>query len=128
MAGSWAGEVISKDGFYAGRARVVTEISNEFTADASLATIPDWDSTYDCAFLVGFGCIYDGTTPPDSLTITVKDADGLTVATASATSASGRGTLTAPVPLINGFTVSLSDNTTNSAKGTVKLLVIPNVR
>ena len=128
MAGSWAGENIDKSGFYAGSSRVITELSNEFTADASAATVPDWTFAHDCSFLFGFGAVFDGTTPPDAINITVKDQNGLTVATAAAVASSGRQSLTNPVPLINGGTISIDGNTTNSAKAKIVLYVAPNYR
>ena len=128
MAGSWAGENIDKSGFYAGNARIITELSNVFTADASAATVPDWTFAHDCSFLFGVGAVFDGTTPPDAINITIKDQNGLAVATAAAVSASGRQSLTTPVPMINGGTISIDGNTTNSAKAKIVLYVAPNYR
>ena len=128
MAGSWAGENIDKSGFYAGNARIITELSNVFTADASAATVPDWTFAHDCSFLFGFGAVFDGATPPDAINITIKDQHGLAVATATAVASSGRQSLTTPVPLINGGTVSIDGNTTNSAKAKIVLYVAPNYR
>ena len=91
-----------------------------FSDGATAGTIPVYTvSPAPTGLLMGIGVVF-GATAPNTLTVTVKDADGLTIATGTVT-ASSRIELLAPVPFVEGMTVTLSGNTTVNALGTVAL-------
>ncbi|MBU1567729.1 MAG: hypothetical protein KJ630_19155 [Proteobacteria bacterium] len=91
-----------------------------FTDDASTADdIPDCDIATSGGHLSGVGVVF-GTTAPDTVTITVKDSDGMTLASGTLT-ATGRLESFAPAPFVGALTVSVSGNSTLSATGTVIL-------
>lgn len=124
MAGSWT-DFTHTTGMTSAQRSLIEKHSATFTADASNAAIPSKVCPVKGAFLSGFGVLF-GTTAPDSLEVTLTDEDGLTIATGTL-SASGRGTLTTPVPLINEVNIALAGNTTNSATGTFYLYVLNNM-
>jgi hypothetical protein len=63
-----------------------------------------------------------GTTPPDSITVTLKDADGHTLATGTLT-ASGEIDLDGETPVfVNGLSVAVAGNTTDGATALISLL------
>ncbi len=61
-----------------------------------------------------------GTTAPNSLTITIKDDDGITLATGTLTE-SGSITIDSPVLFVGGLSISISGNTTVNATATISL-------
>lgn len=124
MAGSWT-EFTRTTGTTAGQRSLIEKHSATFTADASAATIPSKVCPIKGAFLCGFGVLF-GTTGPDSLEITLTDEDGLTIATATL-AASGRGTLSTPIALMNELNIAVAGNTTNSASGTLSLYFLNNM-
>ena len=98
----------------------------DFTADAAAATFPATGTAAQFgdigAIIDDIGVIFDGTTAPDSLTIIITDGYGAVIYSATAlTATQARGLLMQTIPVVNGFTVTLSGNTTNSAK--VKIIV-----
>jgi len=120
MAGSWGQYGFRGLGDYAGRPNQMFAMWREFTADAAAATVPDWDITnIASSFVADFGVVFDGTTPPDTVTLTIKDRDGLTVHEETGITASSRVALTDRPSVIGGCTISISGNTTNSAKAKV---------
>lgn len=125
MAGSWQGQTQVEDDGYAGREKGFWAARNRFTADAANGSVPDWTVTGSTGLLMDMAVIF-GATSPNSVTVTVKDTDGLTVASGTVT-ASGR-ILPTDIgrPLLNGATVSISGNTTNSAIATVVLYLSRN--
>lgn len=125
MAGSWT-SFSHDNGMTSGQRSLIEKYSAIFNADASDASIPSTSCLIKGAFLSGFGALFDGTTPPDSLEITLTDEDGLVIATATL-SASGRGTLSTPVPIINEVNIALAGNTVNGAKGTIFLYTLNNM-
>ena len=128
MAGSWGSTTKLDEGFYGGRAKAFWEAAAEFTADAADASIPDWAITGSTGLLCAAGAAFDDTTPPDALTLTVKDSRGVTVVTGSLT-ASGRIAFDeGPQAIVGGCTVACSGNTTNSAKAVVFLVFSSNVQ
>lgn len=63
-----------------------------------------------------------GTTAPDSLVVTVTDADGHTIVTGTLT-ASGELDLEGKTPVfVDGLSIAVSGNTTNSATAIISLL------
>lgn len=128
MAGSWSGITKTEEGFYGGRALAFWAAESAFTADAGAATIPDLAVAGSTGLLCAAGAVFDGTTPPDSLTLTVKDKYGTTVVTGTL-AATGRIAFDdGPQAIVGGCTVSCSGNTTNSAKATVFLIFSSNVQ
>jgi hypothetical protein len=97
----------------------------EFTADAANGSVPDLDLTgviQHAAFLADVGVVF-GTPAPSGLTLTIKDKDGLTVHPNDTLSfsASKRYPLTERPSVIGGCKLSVSGNSTNSAKGKIIL-------
>ena len=62
-----------------------------------------------------------GGTAPNSLTVTLTDADGHTVATGTVT-ASGNLSITGTPPFVGGLSIACSGNSTNSASATITVL------
>jgi hypothetical protein len=125
MAGSWGVETRIDDGAYGGSVQSVFAVKSSFLADAADGSVPAWAITQPSAFLVGVGVVFGGVTPPDTLTVTIKDADGLEIYS-EVFIASGRGDISAPIPVVANCTVELSGNSTNSATGTVILYFVNN--
>ena len=124
MAGSWTSFTKSL-GTTSGQLGIIEKKYATFTADSADASIPSTSCPIKGAFLCGFGVLF-GTTPPSSLDIVLTDEDGLTIATGTL-SASGRGTLSTPVPILNSINIALSGNTTNSATGTLYIYFLNNI-
>lgn len=107
-------------------------LSSLFTADAAAATVPVNSAflNYPTAFLTDVGIVFDGTTPPDSVTIQIKDSFGLVVHPNDTLTftASGRCVLTDRPCCVGGVTVTITGNTTNSAKARVVLYFAMNSR
>jgi len=61
-----------------------------------------------------------GSTAPDTLTITIKDSDGIIIATGTLT-ADGELTIASPIVFVGGLTISISGNTTVNATATISL-------
>jgi len=126
MAGSWVGAVKGAGSDYSlGRVNLF-KYSNTFIADAADGSIPDWVSTIASCFVVGVGVVF-GTPAPNSLTVNLKDSDGLTVATQIMT-ASGRVDFDGAVPIVDGFTLTLTGNTTNSATAQIVIYLMDNLK
>lgn len=94
-----------------------------FTADASNAAFVNGSVPSNVAGLIDdIGIIFDGTTPPNTVTISITDGYGRVVYSASSiTATQAKGLVDVPVPIVNGLSIALSANTTNSAK--VKIIV-----
>ena len=71
--------------------------------------------------LVGFRVQFGGTAP-NSLTVVLTDADGHTVATSGAITASGNVTLAGTPAFVGGLSVACSGNATNSATALITVL------
>ena len=101
----------------------------EFTADAADGLIPSHEFSKVSGGLLGFTVVFDGTTPPNSLTILPQTVDGVSLAgffdslifTASGQVLTSNGS---PIPVAGGLTLVLSGNTTNSAKAKIIALFI----
>ena len=98
----------------------------DFTASATDASFPATGTTTQFgpvgAIIDDIGIIFDGTTAPDSLDVSITDGYGAVIySAANLTATQVRGLLTQTIPIVNGMTVTLSGNTTNSAK--VKIIV-----
>ena len=123
MSGAWSGS------YWIGNQAQPAGIVNSFTADSSAHTIPDWDKMIDdnlknlSRIISAVRVLFDGTTPPNSLTVTVKDGIGVTIASGTLT-ATGIISMDTPVQTAGGMSVTLTGNTTNSAEGTVELLFL----
>ena len=129
MAGSWSQIEYRDMDEYIGATKNMFAVSAVFTADASAATIPDLSlSGIPSAFLTDVGIVFDGTTHPNTLTITVKDIDGATAYTASSITATSRLSVSERPSLVRGCTASFSANGTNSAKARVTLYFASNLR
>jgi hypothetical protein len=129
MAGTWGERSDRCLWPYSGDSLDMFAVAREFTADASAATVPDWDlKDIPSAFLVDLGVVFDGVTPPDTLTVTVKDIDGLTVFEESGITASARVVVADRPSIIKGCVVAISANTTVSAKAKVILNFASNKR
>lgn len=124
MAGSWTSFTKSL-GTTSGQLGIIEKKYATFTADSTDASIPSISCPIKGAFLCGFGVRF-GTTSPSSLDVVLTDEDGLTIATGTL-SASGRGTLSTPVPILNSINIALSGNTTNSATGTFYIYILNNI-
>lgn len=98
----------------------------QFTADASAATFPVYTLPTDfAANITDISFVFDATTPPDSLTYLVKDGYGLTIlAETTITASSGRDLLGVNYQVVNGGTVTLTGNSTNSAKVKVVFYIL----
>lgn len=129
MAGSWGQKEYRDLDGYVGNTKNMFAISAVFTADAANASIPDLSlADMPSAFLTDVGVVFDGTTPPNTLTVSVKDIDGLTAFTESSITASARIAASDRPSLVKGLTVACSANTTNSAKARVTLYFTNNYR
>lgn len=71
--------------------------------------------------LLGFRVQF-GATAPNSLTVTITDVDGHTVATSGAITASGNVTLTGTPSFVGGLSVACSGNSTNNATALITLI------
>ena len=128
MAGSWSEISYRSNSAKGGKSLSMYSAIAEFTADASAATVPDLPLIEtEPAILTDIGVVFDGTTAPNSVTVTVKDIDGLTVFTDTLT-ASGRLPCEDRPALVGGCTISISGNTTNSAKAKVVAYFATNLR
>lgn len=129
MAGSWSAVTPRGYGYKNGSFQSMFALSAVFTADASAATVPDLSlAHFETAFLTDIGVVFDGTTPPDTVTVTVKDADGLQAFQEASITASGRVVVSDRPSLAGGCSVAISGNTTNSAKARVTLYFASNPR
>lgn len=129
MAGSWSNVEKRGEGSYAGHQNAMFAVASTFTADAAAATVPSLAITdMSSAFLFDMSVIFDGTTPPNSITIAITDIDGATVHTQSAITATGRFVIDDCPSLIGGCSVAVSGNTTNSAKAKIVLNFASNRR
>jgi hypothetical protein len=125
MAGSWAGQTSRYTSPFANRYQAFFALENTATADAANGTFPDWAFSGPAGLLMEVGVVF-GTTGPDSLTVTITDADGLQVEESTIT-ASGRIILADGARcLLHGGTVALSGNTTNEAEAKVILYFASN--
>ena len=128
MAGEW-GEV-EKNGVaaYCGAFQTMFSLKRTFIADSSNASVPDWKiDDVRPAFLADIGVVFDAVTPPDTVTITIKDIDGLQVYQ-NIFSGSERLTIDERPSLIGGAIISISGNSTNGAKAKVVLNFANNLR
>ena len=96
------------------------------TADASDALFPVYSLPSDFAGMISdISVVFDGTTPPNSLTCLTKDGYGLTIhSVGPITASTGRGLLDANVAVVGGGSITVTGNTTNSAKVKVILYLI----
>ena len=65
--------------------------------------------------------IFGADTPPNMMTVSVKDSDGLDIIPPITFTASGRVAIVPPQQFVNGCNISIADNTTPGATGTVVL-------
>lgn len=127
MAGIWGD--VEKVGVaaYCGAFQAMFALKREFTAGAD-GSVDDWVvDEVKPAFLADIGVKFDSGTPPSSLTVTIKDLDGLQVAQETFAE-SGRLTIDDRPSLIGGATISISGNTTNGAKAKIILNFANNLR
>ena len=112
--------------YLGGKINTLKTLEVSFTADASTGAFPVFSMPSDLGGIVmDTSVVFDGTTPPNALTFTIRDGYGLTIDTATGITASTtRGRLSQNTPFANGGTITLSGNTTNSAKVKVILYVI----
>lgn len=96
----------------------------EFTADSSDGSVPDKTTAPMAGALAAVAIVFDGTTAPNSVTLTVADALGATIVTDTVT-ATGYLDLDKPMVFLPGaLTISVSGNTTSSAKAKISLVFI----
>lgn len=127
MAGIWGD--VEKVGVaaYCGAFQAMFALKREFIAAAD-GNVDDWVvDEVKPAFLADIGVKFDSVTPPSSLTVTIKDIDGLQVAQETFAE-SGRLTIDDRPSLIGGATISLSGNTTNGAMAKIVLNFSNNLR
>ena len=124
MAGSWTQQA-TREGHLYGTLNRPVGLAWKFTADASDHTIPDQTITDVSGYLGGVDVEFDGTTPPNSLIVSIKTIGGIVLPgfPATALTASGRIDISPPVWFAGGLIISCSNNTTNSAKATIVPLV-----
>ena len=127
MAGIWGD--VEKVGVaaYCGAFQAMFALKREFIAAAD-GSVDDWVvDEVKPAFLADIGVKFDSVTPPSSLTVTIKDIDGLQVAQETFAE-SGRLTIDDRPSLIGGATITISGNTTNGAKAKIILNFANNLR
>lgn len=103
----------------------VYRIPIDFADDASPGTFTDTTiSTGDVSggMIVRVAVVF-GETAPNTLTVTIKDSDGVTLITETVT-ATGNLYIESPIAFKGDLTLSLSGNTTASATGKVVLYLI----
>ena len=119
-----------KNARYLGNQVPVAGMAIDAVAGESDHLIPDWDVSKDpnlnnlSRFIYACRVLFDGTTPPNSLTVTIKDGIGVTIATGTLTASGEIDLGGSPIPTAGGLTVSFSGNTTNSAKFTMEILFV----
>jgi hypothetical protein len=100
----------------------------DFTADAADASFPVASlSSFGVVAgnIVDVGVIFDGTTPPSALTLSIADGYGAVFYSAAALAATqARGLLSQVVPTVNGVSVTPTGNATNSAKAKIIVYVV----
>lgn len=128
MAGEW-GEIEKKGvAAYCGAFQTMFSLKRTFIADLSNASVPDWKiDDVRPAFLADIGVVFDAVTPPNAVTITIKDVDGLQVYQ-NIFGGSERLTIDERPSLIDGAIISISGNSTNGAKAKVVLNFANNLR
>lgn len=122
MAGSWTKKPRFINTYCEAGASMFSYVC-EFIADSADGSVPELDlSDIPSGFLADVGVVF-GTPAPSGVTLTIKDIDGLTVHPNDTLtfSASKRYPLTERPSVIGGCKLSVSGNTTNSAKGKVIL-------
>jgi len=128
MAGSWA--EVQKVGVaaYCGANQSMFSLKRSFIADATDASIPNWliDDVRP-SFLADIGIVFDSSSPPDNLVVTVKDVDGLQVYQGTFTE-SQRVMIEERPSLIGGGEIIITGNTTNNSKAKVVLNFANNLR
>jgi hypothetical protein len=126
-AGSWSTATLDR-GNIDNALNPVIGIVTEFTADASTGSIPIGNLLGIAGLLVDVGIVYDETTPPDAVTIAITDKYGATLvpATAKASPGGRLGTsvITSLIPFADGLKITITNNTTHSAKAKIILYVI----
>ena len=95
----------------------------EFTADDATAAVPTLTVPSLTGYISAIDVEFDGTPPPDSVTLAITSANNTPILTSAALTAAGRVTTTggAQIPVAGGFKIAVTTNTTNSAK--FKLIV-----
>lgn len=128
MAGSWGD--VEKVGVaaYCGPSQNMFAVKRGFTADSSDATVPKWViDDISPSFLSDIGVVFDSVTPPNEVTITVNDIDGLQVCQGTFTQ-SERGTFEGRPSVVGGCEVVITGNTINGAKAKIILNFANNLR
>lgn len=124
MAGSWETEE-TRHGQIEGSLNTPYGVARSFTADASDGSVPDEVIESLGGSIMCLAVAFDGTTPPNSCTVSLVDEDGITIATTGAITASGRTYFDdGLIPVAGNVTITVSGNTTNSAKATVTTYVV----
>ena len=128
MAGSWN----DVDNITGGSNRTGIDylgFTAEFTADASDGSIPDLNGNGDAVMNAQYGFmtaveLVFGAPAPDAIDITVTDADGVPISDEFPISFTGDGrqNLAVPVMFSPGTIVQASGNSTNGARGTLKIM------
>jgi len=121
MAGSWTYLGIQKGNFNNAYSRPIG-LMYEFTADAADGGIPDLDVTTS-GYVFGIDVDFDGTTPPNELTMVMKTRAGNTQWSPTKLTASGWSKPDAPESAPGGFTLTAAQTVakTNSAKGVITI-------
>lgn len=101
------------------RADVVVSNVAAVIDDASPGSIPDYIAEFYGGHLSGVGVTF-GAIPPNSLTVSVIDTYGVTIATGTVT-ATGRLDSFAPQPFTGNLTVRVTGNTVPNASATIAL-------
>lgn len=92
-----------------------------FAYDATPSAMAVYTATHlEGGHLSGVGVVFGPVTLPDTLTVTVKDSLGVTIASGTLT-ATGRLESFSPAPFVGALTVTLTGNTVASAVGKVTL-------
>lgn len=124
MAGSWGSLVIRK-GYLNSAPAKPYGLEYELTADSANGSIPDLSKVEISGYLVAIDVVFDSTTPPDTITVVFKTSDGIVLLASSALTSSGRIDVDPALPFSDGFIITCSGNSTNSAKAKIILLVVP---
>lgn len=126
MAGSWAQLASDKGRLNSGRSYPIG-LRYEFTADAADGTIPDLEISGVGGYIFGIDIVFDGTTPPNELTLVQKTKYGNTQWSPTKSTASGWVQPSAPVSVPSGCIISAAQTAaaTNSAKGVLTIHIGP---
>ena len=124
MAGSWEGPVYHRNILDKTR-KPVTGADYEFTSDATDGSIPIKETVPISGALANLLVVFDGTTPPNTLTVKIEDSLGGEIMAETVFTATGYANPDVIRVFLPGLlTITCTGNTTNSAKAKVIPIII----